>query len=84
MYKRQGEDSVVLKVEDNGAGMTEERCRQLNQWFDQKERMAEVDAFGSLNVNDRVRMFYGEEYGLHYYLREGGGVIAELRIKRSK
>ena len=80
----EGEDSVVLKVEDNGAGMTEERCRQLNQWFDQKERMAEVDAFGSLNVNDRVRMFYGEEYGLHYYLREGGGVIAELRIKRSK
>ena len=80
----EGEDSVVLKVEDNGAGMTEERCRQLNQWFAQKERMAEVDAFGSLNVNDRVRMFYGEEYGLHYYLREGGGVIAELRIKRSK
>ena len=80
----EGEDSVVLKVEDNGAGMTEERCRQLNQWLAQKERMAEVDAFGSLNVNDRVRMFYGEEYGLHYYLREGGGVIAELRIKRSK
>lgn len=80
----EGEDSVVLKVEDNGAGMTEERCRQLNQWFAQKERMTEVDAFGSLNVNDRVRMFYGEEYGLHYYLREGGGVIAELRIKRSK
>lgn len=80
----EGEDSVILRVEDNGAGMTEERCRQLNRWFGRKEREAEADAFGSLNVNDRVRMAYGEEYGLHYRLREGGGVIAELRIKRSK
>lgn len=75
---------VILRVEDNGAGMSEERCEQLNEWLVQKERGKDVDAFGSLNVNDRVRMAYGDEYGLHYILREGAGVIAELRIRRTE
>lgn len=77
-------DVIILRVEDNGAGMSEERCSQLNLWLSQRERGKEVDAFGSLNVNDRVRMAYGEEYGLRYRRREGGGVIAELRIKRMR
>lgn len=77
----QEENEIFLRVEDNGAGMTAERCRQLNAWFSQKEREKDVDAFGSLNVNDRVRMAYGEAYGLSYRLREGGGVIAELKVR---
>lgn len=75
---------VILRVEDNGAGMSEERCKQLNEWLVQKERGKDVDAFGSLNVNDRVRMAYGDEYGLHYILRKGTGVIAELKIRRTE
>lgn len=80
----ENDDVVILRVEDNGAGMSEERCEQLNGWLAQKEREKEVDAFGSLNVNDRVRMAYGDAYGLHYILREGTGVIAELKVRRTR
>lgn len=80
----QKEEMIFIQVEDDGAGMTQERCRQLNEWLAQKERREDADAFGSLNVNDRVRMAYGEEYGLRYCLREGGGVIAQLKLKRTK
>lgn len=73
---------IVLRVEDNGAGMSREWCDRLNSWMNQKERGENVKAFGSLNVNDRVKMAYGEEFGLHYELRPGGGVIAEIRIRR--
>lgn len=75
---------IVLKVEDNGAGMSQECCDKLNDWMNQKERGENVKAFGSLNVNDRVKMAYGEEFGLHYELRPGGGVIAEIRIRRMR
>lgn len=78
---RREENEILLTVEDNGAGMTEERCSQLNAWLSQKEREKDVDAFGSLNVNDRVRMAYGEEYGLFYRRKERGGVVAELKVR---
>lgn len=78
------EDSIVLRVEDNGAGMSQEWCDKLNTWLKAKERAEGTEAFGSLNVNDRIKIAYGEEYGLHYELRPGGGVIAEMRIKRMR
>lgn len=78
------EDSIVLRVEDNGAGMSQEWCDKLNTWLKAKERAEGTEAFGSLNVNDRIKIAYGEEYGLHYELRPGSGVIAEMRIKRMR
>lgn len=77
----ESESVIVLKVEDNGAGMSREMCEKLNAWMSQKEREEGREAFGSLNVNDRIQIAYGEEYGLHYELRPGGGVIAVLRLK---
>ena len=78
----ESENVIVLEVEDNGAGMRPEWCTQLNAWLSQKERAEGTEAFGSLNVNDRIKIAYGEEFGLHYELRPGGGVIARIRIKR--
>lgn len=76
------EDGVILlKVEDNGAGMSQEKCDQLNQWLSQKVREKDVQAYGILNVNDRIKIAYGEEYGLRFKRREGGGTIAILRIR---
>lgn len=72
---------LVFVVEDNGAGVTEEKCRQLNEWLSQKEREKDVKAYGILNVNDRVKIAYGEEYGLHLFRRPGGGMTAVLWMK---
>lgn len=79
----EGSDDMVLVVEDNGAGMTEERLAQLNQWLSSGEREKEVHAYGTLNVNDRIKIACGEEYGLTFRRREGGGTIAVLRMKRT-
>lgn len=78
----EGEDVIVLQVEDNGAGMSDEFLRQINAWLDEKERGKDVQAFAILNVNDRIKIAYGEDFGLHYRQRPGGGTIAALRIKR--
>lgn len=83
IYRESG-GVIVLKVEDNGAGMSRERMEQLNEWMSRKERDENIDAFGSLNVNDRIRMAYGDEFGLYYTMREGGGVIACLKVKAER
>lgn len=74
-------ETIVFTIEDDGAGMSEEKCIQLNEWLSQKEREKDVQAYGILNVNDRIKIAYGEEYGLYLTRREGGGTIATLRVK---
>lgn len=78
----EGEEYLILQVEDDGAGMSPEKCRKLNDWMKQKERTEEVEAYGTLNVNDRIRIAFGEACGLSYERRPGGGTIAVLRMKR--
>ena len=78
----ESEDSIILKVEDDGAGMSQERIDQLNSWLKLKERGEEIKAYGTLNVNDRIKIACGDEYGLHYEKRTGGGTVAVVRLRR--
>ena len=64
---------IILQVEDDGAGMSREKCEELNFWLKQKERTEEVAAYGILNVNDRIKIAFGDGCGLHYEQRPGEG-----------
>lgn len=79
--KLENENEIVLKVEDDGAGMSKERMEELNHILSGKEKGDDVNAFGTLIVNDRVKIAYGDRFGLHYEPRPGGGTIAVLRLK---
>lgn len=76
------ENDIILKVEDDGAGMSQERIDQLNSWLRMKERGPEIHAYGIVNVNDRIRIAYGDEYGLHYEKRAGGGTVVVVRLRQ--
>lgn len=76
-------DVLILQVEDDGAGMTESQCARLNEWLATRQRDEDIKAFGTSNVNDRVKLAFGEEFGLSYTGRKDGGTIATLRIKRT-
>lgn len=78
----EGEEYLILQVEDDGVGMSMEECEKLNSWLKQKERTEDVKAYGTLNVNDRIRIAFGDSCGLSYERRSGGGTIAVLRMKR--
>lgn len=51
--------SVYFVVEDNGVGMTPEQCRSI---LDREP--GDNRGIGIKNVNDRIRIYFGEEYGL--------------------
>ena len=68
---------MVLKVSDDGIGMTEE---QLSKIFEKRETDTRKNGVGVLNVHERIQLYYGEEYGLKFSSEEGQGTIVEVHI----
>lgn len=69
---------MILRVEDDGAGMTAEQCAQLNAALRASGNREYDHGYGIFNVNDRIRLSYGKEYGLYCRINEYGGITVEL------
>ena len=67
---------VLLRVEDNGVGMTRERLSQLRSAMERQERVG----FGLSAVNQRLMLQFGPEYGLRLDSEEGQGTTVTARI----
>lgn len=69
------EGYLLLAVSDNGCGIPEEKL----------ERILEVDpknknGVGIKNVNERIQLTFGKEYGLSYYSKPDQGTRVEIRL----
>ena len=74
-----GESVTELEVWDNGAGISREKLAFINETL--KRGGTDCKAgYGIYNVNERIRLFYGKEYGLHYESSFGLWTKAVLRI----
>ncbi len=60
----QTEKDIRLLVKDNGLGMTEERLGQVVEGFEKKDERLKKDFYGLYNVNERIQLYYGKDYGL--------------------
>lgn len=64
--------TIVLEVQDNGKGIAKERLEYLNQALaDMKEVSTGEGGFGLLNVQQRIKLNYGENYGIFLDSQEG-------------
>jgi len=57
------ETYFTIDVKDNGIGITEERLEFVNEKI-QKRTIEESDVYGLYNVNERIVLRFGEEYGI--------------------
>ena len=58
------ENNIFLIVEDNGVGMQPEQVVQINKEMYEDIWVNRTTGFGIANVNRRIKLYYGEEYGL--------------------
>lgn len=72
-------DSILFLVEDDGVGMDPEELDQLRKEIVRPCKETER-GFGLANVNERIRMYFGEQYGLSITSKKGEGTIVEIRI----
>ena len=72
-------DVLRLSVRDNGAGMEEEELRQLQREI--KKPCQETEkGFGLANVNERIQMYFGPEYGMRIESQKDNGTYVEITI----
>ena len=74
-FVKDGED-VLLAVEDNGPGMEQEEADKLVTY--------KASGYGLKNVNDRMQLLYGMEYGIKVFSQIDQGTRVEMRIPREK
>lgn len=66
------EDRILLCVRDNGVGMDEAELRRLQTEIGRPCKETEK-GFGLANVNERIRMNFGMEYGMAIESEKGKG-----------
>lgn len=82
--------SIVLTVQDNGAGMTPERLAQLREELEQPAGSRSLlgneqeGGFGLLNVHHRIRLYFGPSYGVEMDSTYMEGSTFKIRIPKSK
>lgn len=50
---------IIMTVYDNGVGMTQEQCTEILQ-----KDVPQKGGIGIKNVNDRIKIYFGEQYGV--------------------
>lgn len=73
------EQSLYLQVEDNGIGMTPERLEQVKQSLDLVYDTGDSDAYGVINVHQKIVLSYGMQYGLQFASRYGEGTTVLIK-----
>ena len=58
------EDQIEISVMDNGIGMSQERLEQIMMNEAGSRPVSKYSSIGLLNVSDRIKLTYGEHYGL--------------------
>ena len=75
---KEGED-LYLKVSDNGLGMTEEQVARL--FSDMPHTGSSRGAgIGVKNVNERIRLYFGSEYGLSIESEPDEGTVVTIHL----
>lgn len=77
--KTQAEELLIIQISDNGLGMTEEKLFELNTNIQISKRKSSM-SIGLYNINQRIRLFYGEAYGMEIKSRPKEGTLVTLTL----
>ena len=74
------EKKVILEISDNGRGMKMDMRELL-----EREEAFHMESFGLGNTNERIKLYFGDEYGLSIASQEIGTKIRiELPLKQAE
>lgn len=73
-------DDIVFEISDNGSGIDKDRLADLQSTLSQTKNNS-ADRIGIYNVNSRIRMIYGMDYGLTVHSEKDLGTTVTIKIK---
>jgi len=72
---KRNREEIQMIVEDNGFISVDILKLELIVHGETNDK-----GYGIRNVHQRIQLHFGESYGLRYDLREGGGLVATIKI----
>ncbi|MGI6255973.1 MAG: sensor histidine kinase [Acutalibacter sp.] len=71
---------LVIRIEDNGVGIPQEEMDQLRRHIEGKDGEVVTSSIGLFNIYQRIKLFYGEDFGFSLESKEGEGTCATLLL----
>ena len=81
--RRFGEDKMEILVRDTGSGFAPEKkeaVEKMLRFYSRQAPKLTGNSIGILNVQKRIKLLCGQEYGLSYTENETGGVTAHILL----
>lgn len=77
------EDKITILIRDNGKGMFSEKIKDLNQSL-MESHSKFGGSIGILNVNERLRSYFGESYRMCIQETQAHGVTISISFEKEK
>jgi two-component system sensor histidine kinase YesM len=74
---RREEQKIILTVKDDGAGITEERLLRIKGSLNDSSQQV---GYGICSVNERIKLYFGEQYGLLIDSESGHGSVVTVEL----
>ncbi|MDF2924054.1 MAG: rane protein [Paenibacillaceae bacterium] len=80
------QDTAIIRIEDNGRGMPEERLSHIQTLLLHTEVPDESSgsSLGLRNIQERLQLQYGKRYGLSIHSSSQGGTTIRIQIPKDK
>jgi two-component system sensor histidine kinase YesM len=79
--KQRDGNEILLQVEDNGIGFTPEKLATLRgELADDSGEIRLESGYGIGNVNQRIRLYYGRQYGVSITSEHSAGTCVSIVI----
>lgn len=70
-------DRLLFTIEDDGLGMEDSRLDEVRNALKDNNR-TDYKIFGIYNVNERIKLYFGDSYGLEFQSIKGAGTTVKV------
>lgn len=76
------EETLILKVRDNGSGMSEEKLKEVRHHLEHSNESS--NHIGLVNCHRRLQLLYGEAYGvtIESHLQQGTTICLRCKLRK--
>lgn len=73
-------DRITICVKDNGIGISKEKLEEIKYKLNNYKKEDSTNSIGLINVQSRIKMYYGPEFGITINSDEGEGTEVIIKI----